>query len=287
MYVTVIIPTYKDWQRLILCLEALGNQSYPSNLFEVVIVNNAPGDKIPSYLILQKNWKLIEEEKPGSYAARNAALRIAKGTLVGFTDSDCIPDHDWIKNAVEIFKQDISVHRLAGSVNIFYQKKKATWIELYDRVYGFNQEQNSKKGLSVTANMFTYRESFSLVGLFNEETMSGGDFEWAKRAQEKGLFIKFAPNVNVSHPARNTLKLLFQKAKRVGKGQVVLYPEKKKAKEKILGIVKTLRPKTWEIKRVFSVGEEIKFIDKVSVIILRHLLIWTSDYWRTITRLKK
>jgi glycosyltransferase involved in cell wall biosynthesis len=35
-FVSVIIPTYKDWPRLKLCLEALGNQNCPQNQFEAI-----------------------------------------------------------------------------------------------------------------------------------------------------------------------------------------------------------------------------------------------------------
>ena len=86
--VSIIIPTYKDWSRLNLCLKAMENQSYPLEKFEVIVVNNAPGENPPSGFLFRNNWTLITEEKSGSYAARNKALKICKGKIVGFTDSD-------------------------------------------------------------------------------------------------------------------------------------------------------------------------------------------------------
>jgi len=35
-YVSVIIPTYHDWDRLAICIEALENQTYSEEMFEVI-----------------------------------------------------------------------------------------------------------------------------------------------------------------------------------------------------------------------------------------------------------
>src|SRR5690606_33493940 len=101
--ISVIIPTYHDWARLILCVEALKNQSFPQEDFEVLIVNNDPLDKVPAGFPIFPNFSIINEEKPGSYAARNSAIKIAKGEILAFTDSDCIPDKDWLQNAYRYF----------------------------------------------------------------------------------------------------------------------------------------------------------------------------------------
>lgn len=280
MYVSVIIPTYKDWARLRLCLEALENQAYPSNLFEVIIVNNAPGDNPPSFIILQNNFKIIEEKLPGSYAARNAAIKIAKGEILGFTDSDCIPDEDWLKNAVNSFKKDNSVSRVAGPINIFTRNKKPRAVELYDLIYAFPQKSHVDQGVAVTANLFTYRKTFDEVGLFNSNTMSGGDIEWGRRAKMLGFTIKFSDDVIINHPARDSYKSLFEKAKRVGKGQVILARKKQGLLEYFQEAFAVLRPKTWEMKRIFEEGKSLNFLDKIYLLLLRHLLIWTTDFWR-------
>lgn len=285
MYVSVIIPTYKDWARLRLCLEALENQSYPSNLFEVIIVNNAPGDSPPSFIILHDNFKIIEEKLPGSYAARNAAIKIAKGEILGFTDSDCIPDKDWLKNAVNSFKKYNTVSRVAGPIKIFTRNKKPRAVELYDLIYAFPQKSHVDQGVSVTANLFTYRKIFDEVGLFNNNTMSGGDIEWGRRAKMLGFTIKFSDDIIINHPARDSYKSLFEKAKRVGKGQVILARKKQGLLEYFQEAFAVLRPKTWEMKRIFEEGKSLNFLDKIYLLLLRHLLLWTTDFWRYTSKL--
>src|SRR3954452_20493964 len=124
--VSIIIPTYNDWKRLSLCVNALADQSYSKDKFEVIIVNNNPADTIPANFILPDNAIIITEEAPGSYAARNAALRMAKGEIIGFTDSDCIPDPNWIKNAVDYLESNSTCSRIAGKIAVFFETSNPT-----------------------------------------------------------------------------------------------------------------------------------------------------------------
>lgn len=53
-FVSIIIPTYRDWERLALCISALDKQTYSKDLFEVIIVNNDAQDQAPSNYYLPK-----------------------------------------------------------------------------------------------------------------------------------------------------------------------------------------------------------------------------------------
>lgn len=218
MFVSVIIPTFHDWCRLKNCLLALENQAYPNSKFEVIIVNNDPSDLPPKDLSLEKNVTLISESRSGSYAARNAGLKIAKGDILGFTDSDCIPDKNWIGNAVAVFNKSPEVLRIGGKIEIFSTNVKIKNVELYDFLFAFPQAHYCKAGFAVTGNMFSRKNVFLEIGLFNENLKSGGDSEWGRRAQKKGCTIVYGETVLVNHPARDTLKELKKKAKRVGEG---------------------------------------------------------------------
>lgn len=227
--VSVIIPTYHDWDRLTLCIEALKNQKYPDESFEVIIVNNDPEDIEPE-LNLPQNFQLISEARPGSYAARNAALAIAQGEIIAFTDSDCIPQEDWILKAVA--RLEAGAERVAGRVELFFRSKKLSLAEIYEKAYAFDQESNAKTGGSVTANMITRRKHFDTVGWFNDTLMSGGDNEWGWRANDLGISIEYAPEVVVKHPARDRLSRILQKRRRVAGGAVNI--DRKETRQSLL-----------------------------------------------------
>ena len=274
-FVSIIIPVYRDWKRLTLCLDALSNQSYSHEDFEVIIINNDVEDDVPGNFFLPDNCMLLTEAKPGSYAARNAGLRIAKGEIIGFTDSDCIPRKDWIKNAVDYLGENKVCSRVAGVISIIQQTKKPTIIEAYNIIYGFPQKGLiDSGGGSVTANLFSYRYVFERVGYFDENLMSMGDKYWGMLAQVAGFQVHLVENVIVEHPPRNLTELI-QKEKRHG-GVV-----KKTFNNKImlyLYFVYQLRPHFSALTFMFSQSKEIRIIDRISIPFLRHFLLIVRAY---------
>lgn len=245
--VSVIIPVYKDRQKLIKCLEALERQTLQKESYEVIIVNNDSDNKLIINDIFEFNYMILDETKPGSYAARNTGLLNANGKLLAFTDSDCIPDNKWLQTGLNYFNND-AISRLAGNVEI-YLSEKTSIGEYHDVIFAFNQEKNAKNGHSVTANFFVKKELFKSIGLFNEYMYSGGDLEWNERATNLNYNIIYASDCIVYHPARG-LRENLQKVKRVyTKG----FSEKRKNLNRIelfLNGLKLLRPPLIEITEV-------------------------------------
>jgi glycosyltransferase involved in cell wall biosynthesis len=215
-YVSVIIPVYNDQLRLDVCLAALSAQTYPKDLYEVIAVDNASKPPIiirPEF----SNFVCLEVgHTPGAYAARNKGISVAKGEILAFTDSDCIPDPDWIEKAVKLSVD--GAQRIAGKVELFYKADKLTAAEIYEKAFALDQEKSAKAGGALTANMITWKDNFAKVGLFNDSLLSGGDNEWGWRAHAKGVSVVYAPSVVVRHPARHTLGELITKEKRVVTG---------------------------------------------------------------------
>ena len=222
-FVSVIIPTYDDWDRLKKCLFALSNQTYPQNRFEVIVINNNPNDTVPDDI---KKYKciILKEIEIGSYAARNRGISFSKGDILAFTDSDCIPDTFWIEKAVIRFNKGCD--RIAGFIDIFPMKTNANLAEMYDIIFGFDQEVSASNGLSVTANMFAKKSLFERYGSFNNLLFSGGDTEWSRRVYSEGVSIVYASDVIVKHPARKSLKELFEKRYRVSIKKTISYPKR-------------------------------------------------------------
>jgi|TARA_B100001971_G_scaffold212256_1_gene241936 glycosyltransferase involved in cell wall biosynthesis len=73
-------------------------QDFPKNEYEIIVADNGSTDNtldiankyINNYSILVKY--VIESNVQSSYAARNKGINIAKGDILAFTDSDCIPE---------------------------------------------------------------------------------------------------------------------------------------------------------------------------------------------------
>jgi GT2 family glycosyltransferase len=272
-FVSIIIPTYKDWARLSLCLQSLTNQTYDVNFFEIIVVNNYTSDKVPDNYFIPHNCKIVVESQPGSYVARNTGIKLSVGEIVGFTDSDCIPDHDWISNAVKAFELNRNFERIAGKIRLYYKSDRLTNAELYETVYAFNQDiYVEQDGTGVTANMFSFKHVFEEVGMFREDLLSGGDYEWAIRARNADYKIQYSDNVIVSHPARHHLAELVKKAKRVGGGQANFNKTTVNFFNSALKLVYDMRPPINSIPLILSKGKQMHVTQKLLVFYIRYYL---------------
>lgn len=222
--VSTIVPTYRDWEGLQHSLSALSTQHYPKERFEVLVVNNAPDDTPPPSLLLPDKARLLMEDKPGSYAARNRGTVEAQGEVLAFLDANCMPDPAWLEAALTCMETQ-GADLVAGHITLTYQSPMLTPAECYEKAFAFRQVQNVEQGVAVTANLVVRREVLDAVGGFNEQMMSGGDFEWTRRATASGFKLVYCPNAVVRHPARNTLASLAQKARRVSAGSMALHGE--------------------------------------------------------------
>lgn len=218
---SVIIPVFNDANRLALCLQALDAQTLARDSFEVLVVDNGSAEPPHELLKQYPGWKLLEESKPGSYAARNNALQEAEGALLVFTDADCIPEPDWLEKIVDRLDAEPEVDCFGGAIAIFpADEKRPNSVELYDGIFGMPQDTAvTECHFAATANMATRRSVIDRIGPFDEELKSGGDVEWGQRLAKHGLSIAYAPEAIVRHPARSKFNDLVRQARRHSGGR--------------------------------------------------------------------
>ena len=223
--VSVIIPVFNEGFRLRSCLDALAIQTYPRSRFEVIVVDNG-SDEPPLWIKKEyPNAVLVEEPKPGSYAARNRGIELAKGELFAFTDGDCVPDARWLAHGATEFIREPSIGLVGGHIEFFFRDPDhPTTAELYDSVIYLNQRAAVEvTGFAATANMFTSRSVFEQIGVFDPSVKSGGDREWGQRVRSRGYRLVYAGKAVVRHPARDTFEKITSRNIRVLGGHHELY----------------------------------------------------------------
>ncbi|MEL7301647.1 MAG: glycosyltransferase family A protein [Pseudomonadota bacterium] len=216
----MIIPTYRSWDALELCLDCLARQDFDPARYEVIVVNNDPDDPVPDNLPRNAPLRVISEARPGSYAARNAGIRAARADVLFFTDADCRPHSDYLSTGWAVVEDHPDTFRFAGGIELVPQGDEWTPSELYDRIKSLDQARYASQNRAATANVFMRRAAFEMVGLFDETRLSGGDMEWAERATTAGLALRFAPDVKVDHPARASFEDNLTKARRLLGGRI-------------------------------------------------------------------
>lgn len=213
--VTVIVPVRNGEQTIDKLLSSLLSQDYPSDKTEIIIVDNGSQDQ--TLEMVKKHPVTLEKENKtfSSYAARNKGLSVANGEIIAFTDADCVPKKDWIREGViALIEQNADM--VGGKIS-FLLSDRPSAAELIDSLTFMQNEQNIKnKQTAVTANLFVRKELFNKLGLF-EEVKSGGDFQWTHKATQNDFSLIYAPQVIVYHPARN-LRQLLNKGRRIKTG---------------------------------------------------------------------
>jgi len=182
-FVSVIIPVYKNFESLKLCLKALAKQSYPKDKYEVIVVDNESNVDNQSLIGEFASVTFLREIYPGSYAARNKGILHATGEVLAFTDSDCVPAPDWIARGTANLLSHSNCGLVGGKIELFFKDpRRPNAIELFEKCqYGFSQKRNIEdRHFGMTANVFTFRRVISVVGNFKDELKSHGDREWGR-----------------------------------------------------------------------------------------------------------
>jgi len=217
MTFSVIVPVYKNWKVFEKCYCCLLSQTVEESNFEILIINNSPDTPIPVSLKLSANTKIFDQPTPGSYACRNLGVIKANGEYLAFTDSDCMPVEDWLERAKEVFAKGADL--IGGKVKVFKEHDGSELAYDFERTFAFNQKKNVlEKTQSVTANLIVRKKVFETVGPFKEKLLSGGDFEWTKRAVSSDFKLEYGEEVVVAHPARISVSDIANKRKRTSGG---------------------------------------------------------------------
>jgi glycosyltransferase involved in cell wall biosynthesis len=224
---SVVIPVYNDPDGIRLTLESVTGQTYPTDEYEILAVDNGSGDntrhvietyceRYPDLVTL-----LVEDEIQGSYAARNEGIRHARGSLIAFIDADMTVRADWLESLVASHRKHGWDY--AGCEMAMYTERE-TWTARYDTLLrGFPVERYLRERNFVqTGCLTTTQEVFESVGLFDERISSQADGEFGKRVHKAGFDQHFEPEITMYHPARESLRPWLKKQFRIGRGAVEL-----------------------------------------------------------------
>ncbi|HEX2921000.1 MAG TPA: glycosyltransferase [Bacteroidales bacterium] len=107
-YISVIIACRNEEARLSPLLKSLSAQNYPSECFEVILVDDNSTDNtlaIASSFSKAINLKIITNKGSGKKEALLAGIKAASGELIMTTDADCRVSEKWISTAASFFGQ--------------------------------------------------------------------------------------------------------------------------------------------------------------------------------------
>lgn len=213
--IDVIIPVWNRPDAIRTCLEAIEKQTYPRDRIKVYVVDNGSSDETPD-VIRSFDWvHYLCEPKPGSYSARNTGIGQTSSQFVAFTDSDCIPEPDWLVEVVKAMLAHPDAGVVGGNIRLFASDVDTDpQVADYEQLFSLNQAKMTSGKGCMTANWISPRHVLEEHGGFNSSLKSTGDSDMANRIGATRAIV-YADRAVVRHPVRGNRVEFLQKQRRV------------------------------------------------------------------------
>lgn len=232
-FVTIINPVRNTDRTIEKNLESLIELDYPKDRMEIIFADGGSEDRTVEII---KNWqkrfpfiKLVEVancKSPGE--ARNAALKIAKGDYILFTDGDCAPHKDWVYKIIEPFLKDPSIGLVGGQIHTlrtdpnndveYYCEAtkflsvsgrcKITTEGYYPGIKRYLPHEvngNIHSPFFATASAAVSKEAADKIGREFWHEITSEDVDFSLRIIKNGFKLYYAPQAIVEHMHRVSL----------------------------------------------------------------------------------
>ncbi|MDP2630451.1 MAG: glycosyltransferase family 2 protein, partial [Candidatus Uhrbacteria bacterium] len=212
--ISVIIPAWNEEEYIGTALDALLQQSFPRNDFEIIVIDNVSTDQTSTIARQRGADRVVFEPCKGTNSARQRGIQEAQGEIVAFLDADCVPPTDWLEKIyTTLHKRESKCAAIAGSYvfhvdpidHIFFAQEAYRWIVMPAMASIFGRVLQ-RGGVLIGGNFASFRENFQRInGLDTSYTFFGDDASIAKKFGEIG-YVEFDPTLYVVTSDRRFLR---------------------------------------------------------------------------------
>ncbi|MFN0076386.1 MAG: glycosyltransferase [Prosthecobacter sp.] len=221
--ISVIVCTRNGALTLRSCLESVTALNYPD--FEILVVDDGSNDATAE---IAKGFPRVRykfQEHAGLSVARNLGAKLATGTILAYTDDDCIAHPDWLLHLSHAFSADAVV--AAGGPNIPPSPRNRT-----ERIVAAAPGAPAHVLLNDTeaehlpgCNLAIRKDLLERIGGFRAEFMAAGDdVDVCWRLREHGV-LRFVAGAMVWHHRRFTVRAYLQQQRGYGHAEALLMKE--------------------------------------------------------------
>ncbi len=209
--VSIIIPTFKGASRIGKCLDALLPQTQGRNI-EIVVVNDGSPDNTLEAVGRYPEVRLITQLNAGPAAARNRGALEASGSIILFTDDDCVPMPDWLDAMLDPF-HDPEIVGVKGVYRTHQRQIAARFVQIdYEDRYRLMARHEYIDFIDTYSAGFRRDRFLEMKGYDTSFPVAcSEDAELSYRMSGRGWKMKFAPNAVVYHTHPDTLSSYLRK----------------------------------------------------------------------------
>jgi len=240
---TVILPVRNEEKYIRNTLTQLAGQDYPSERFEILVVDGNSTDRTREIVIEfvkqhgNVDIKLLSNPARLSSAARNIGVAHGTGEYFLVIDGHVhIPDSKLLSNAVNLAVKNNALclgrpqplnppglSAFESAVAVARQSSLAHSGESY--VYSSYEGWVSP----ISVGVMYHRSVFAAVGKFDEKFDAAEDLEFNYRVEQRGIRCYISPKLMIYYFPRNSLAKVFRQMMRYGYGRALFiyrHPER-------------------------------------------------------------
>jgi len=185
--ISVTVAAYNEEKCLPKCLEAILNQNFPKDKYEIIVVDNNSTDKTAE---IAKSYgaKVVAETKQGNTFAVKRGMDSAESEIIANTDADSIVSKNWLSTIAKIF-EDKNVVGATGTAYVKTGNRFFDFIfrKLYDVfiIVNFLIGKPHFTGFNMAVRKRTYDE----IGGIDERFTMSPDVDLGLRMGKKGKVV--------------------------------------------------------------------------------------------------
>ena len=245
--VSVIIAARNEEKNIPFLLTSLMNQTYPKELFEVIVVDDDSSDRTAEVVLqFKEKWDNIhlvktENRQQVTSPKKNAlshGINASSGDIIICTDADCVVGKFWIESIVSYFNEDTQMvcgfsRTRINDWNKAALSQKFEYFDFLVMMFAAAGAISSKKYFSCTGQNLAYkRKAFESVGGFEKikHFVSGDDVNLMQLFRHQNFNIRFAFSPHsfvLTKPIEKLVQLLNQRSRWASnmKWQIMMNPE--------------------------------------------------------------
>ena len=230
--ISVVIAARNEEQNIEKVVISLLNQDYPTQCFEIVVVDDHSDDATASQIPISPLVKRVSlpETIFGKKAALRAGVAVAEFPYVAFIDADCTAPNTWLKTLASIIA-DKNPALIVGPVGLQHENSALSSFQEWEfralQMVTFGCAAVGFPTLCNGANLCFKKEDYNHVNLKEKKTPSGDDIFLLHSLlkQKKTVAFSYYRELLVTTNAQRNLKgMLQQKLRWASKSKYVTNP---------------------------------------------------------------
>jgi GT2 family glycosyltransferase len=179
---------------------------------DILVVNDGSTDNTAEVVKGYPGVRLINQRNAGPAAARNRGALEARGTLLLFTDDDCVPMAGWLNAMIEPF-DDPEVVGAKGIYRTHQRRLAARFVQIeYEDRYRLMANLDCIDFIDTYSAAFRRERFLEMAGYdISFPVACAEDIELSYRMSAEGWKMKFAPAAIVYHTHPDTLTQYLKK----------------------------------------------------------------------------